>query len=34
MDRGRSFDSIVSQYLDTVKPMHDQYVEPSKQVRQ
>jgi len=31
VDRGRSFSSIVSQYLDTVKPMHDQYVEPSKQ---
>ena len=30
VDRGRSFQSIVSQYLTTVKPMHDTYVEPSK----
>lgn len=28
--RARSFDSIVSQYLSTVKPMHELYVEPSK----
>lgn len=28
--RGRSLDSVVNQYLDTVKPMHEQYVEPSK----
>jgi len=28
--RGRSFDSVVSQYLTTVKPMHEKYVEPSK----
>lgn len=29
-ERGRSIDSVVSQYLATVKPMHEQYVEPSK----
>ena len=29
-DRGRSLDSIVNQYLTTVKPMHEQFVEPSK----
>jgi len=29
-ERDRSFDSVVSQYLETVKPMHDMYVEPSK----
>lgn len=29
-DRGRSLDSVVSQYLTTVKPMHEQFVEPSK----
>lgn len=29
-DRGRSIDSIVNQYLTTVKPMHEQFVEPSK----
>ena len=28
--RARSYDSIVSQYLATVKPMHELYVEPSK----
>jgi uridine kinase len=29
-ERGRSLDSVVEQYLTTVKPMHEQYVEPSK----
>lgn len=29
-DRGRSLDSVISQYLSTVKPMHEQFVEPSK----
>lgn len=29
-ERGRSLESIISQYLSTVKPMHEQYVEPSK----
>ena len=28
--RGRSLDSVVQQYLTTVKPMHEQFVEPSK----
>ena len=28
--RGRSLDSVISQYLTTVKPMHEQFVEPSK----
>lgn len=28
--RGRSVDSIISQYLRTVKPMHEAFVEPSK----
>ena len=28
--RGRSLDSVVKQYLTTVKPMHEQLVEPSK----
>ena len=23
-------ESVISQYLDTVKPMHEQFVEPSK----
>ena len=29
-DRARSLESVVNQYLTTVKPMHEQYVEPSK----
>ncbi len=29
-DRGRSLESVVNQYLTTVKPMHERYVEPSR----
>ena len=29
-DRGRSLESVVNQYINTVKPMHEQFVEPSK----
>ena len=29
-DRGRDLESIVNQYLTTVKPMHERFVEPSK----
>lgn len=29
-ERGRSLESVVDQYLHTVKPMHEQFVEPSK----
>ena len=29
-DRGRSLDSVYDQYLSTVKPMHESFVEPSK----
>ena len=29
-DRGRSLESVVNQYLTTVKPMHELYVEPSR----
>ena len=28
--RGRTLESVVDQYLTTVKPMHEQFVEPSK----
>ena len=28
--RGRSLESVLSQYQNTVKPMHEMYVEPSK----
>lgn len=29
-ERGRTLESVVDQYQNTVKPMHEQYVEPSK----
>jgi uridine kinase len=29
-ERGRSIDSVVEQYLNTVRPMHKQFIEPSK----
>ncbi len=28
--RGRTLESVLTQYQETVKPMHDKYVEPSK----
>ena len=28
--RGRTLESVLNQYQQTVKPMHEQYVEPSK----
>ena len=30
VERGRDLDGIIDQYLATVKPMHNQYVEPTK----
>jgi uridine kinase len=30
VERGRSVDSIVGQYLETVRPMHKQFIEPTK----
>lgn len=29
-ERGRDLDSVISQYFQTVKPMHEAFVEPSK----
>ncbi len=29
-ERGRSTESVVQQYLDTVRPMHKQFIEPTK----
>jgi uridine kinase len=29
-ERGRSVDSVIKQYLDTVRPMHKQFIEPTK----
>jgi uridine kinase len=31
-ERERSLESVVNQYLNTVKPMHEMYVEPSKRM--
>ncbi len=30
IERGRSLDSVCNQYLDTVRPMHEQFIEQSK----
>ena len=30
IDRGRTLDSVVDQYLSSVRPMHQAFVEPSK----
>src|SRR5262249_3729354 len=29
-ERGRTIDSVIHQYLETVRPMHQAFVEPSK----
>ena len=29
-ERGRSSESVIKQYLDTVRPMHKQFIEPTK----
>src|SRR5207249_4375430 len=29
-ERGRTFDAVIDQYLNTVRPMHLQFVEPTK----
>lgn len=29
-ERGRSLESVINQYLETVKPMHEAFVEPTK----
>jgi len=29
-ERGRTMESVIHQYLATVRPMHQEYVEPSK----
>lgn len=31
-ERGRDLDSVVNQYMKTVKPMHERFVEPSKRI--
>ena len=29
-ERGRSTDNVIAQYLETVRPMHKQFIEPTK----
>jgi uridine kinase len=29
-ERSRSLDSVITQYLNTVRPAHEQFIEPSK----
>jgi uridine kinase len=29
-ERGRSTESVIAQYLETVRPMHKQFIEPTK----
>jgi uridine kinase len=29
-ERGRSYDNVIEQYLSTVRPMHKQFIEPTK----
>lgn len=31
-ERGRSLESIVGQYMDTVRPMHKQFIEPTRRM--
>jgi uridine kinase len=31
-DRGRSAESVIGQYLETVRPMHKQFIEPTKRL--
>ena len=31
-ERGRSLESVVTQYITTVKPMHEKYVEPTRKL--
>jgi uridine kinase len=30
-ERGRSLDSVISQYYDTVRPMYQKYLDPQRQ---
>jgi uridine kinase len=29
-ERGRSLDSVIEQYVNVVRPMHNQFIEPTK----
>jgi uridine kinase len=29
-DRGRTLDSVIDQYISVVRPMHNQFIEPTK----
>ena len=30
LERARSLESVINQYMNTVKPMHEQFVEPTR----
>lgn len=30
IERGRTVDMVISRYLDVLKPMHEQFIEPTK----
>jgi uridine kinase len=30
VERGRTVDMVISRYLDVLKPMHEQFIEPTK----
>ena len=32
VERGRTLDSIINQYMSVVKPMHHQFIEPTKKI--
>ena len=32
-ERGRSMESVINQYLNVVKPMHNQFIEPTKSMQ-
>ena len=29
-ERGRTMESVINQYLNVVRPMHEQFIEPTK----
>lgn len=31
-ERGRTMDSVIEQYLSVVKPMHNEFIEPTKKI--
>ena len=33
LERGRTMESVVNQYINTVKPMYEKFVEPQKNMQ-